>query len=151
MSLHQTIKEQVKEAMRAKDKTRLSVVRGLLSAFTNELVATKRTPQEELSDEEALNVIRRGVKQRKDSIEQFEKGGRADLAESEKAELAVLEKYLPAQMPREKVAEIAKAKMVELGVSDASGMGKLMGAIMKEVKGLSDGDTVKSVVEELLA
>lgn len=150
MTLHEQIKEQLREAMKAKDAVRLQTVRGLLSQFTNELVATKRPPQEILTDEEALAVIRRAVKQRKDSIEQFTAGGRADLAEDEKAELTILETYLPAQMPREQVMEIAKAKMAELGVTDKSGAGKFMGALMKDLKGKADGDTVKAVVDELL-
>ena len=150
MTLQQTIKEQVKEAMKAHDAVRLGVVRGLVAAFTNELVAMKKMPTDELSDEEVLNVIRRAVKQRKDSIEQFTAGGRADLAESEKAELAVLETYLPAQMAREDVMKVAKTKMAELGVTDKSKMGMFMGAVMKELKGKADGDTVKSVVDELL-
>ncbi len=151
MSLQTDIKEQVKEAMKAKDTVRLGVVRGLLSAFTNELVNLKRMPQDELSDEEALNVIRRAVKQRKDSIEQFVAGGRPELAEDEKAELAILEVYLPAMMPKEDVMAIAKAKMTEMGVTDKSKAGQLMGAIMKDLKGKADGDVVKAVVDELLA
>jgi len=150
MNLHNQIKESIKDAMRAKDTVRLGVLRGLVAGFTNELVATKRLPTEELTDEEVLNVIRRQVKQRKDSIEQFTKGGRADLAESEKAEMAVLETYLPAQMSRDEVMVIAKAKMTELGVTDASKKGMFMGTLMKELKGKADGDMVKSVVEELL-
>ena len=151
MSLHQQIKDQIKEAMKAHDAVRLGVVRSLVAGFTNELVSLKRTPQDELSDEEVLNVIRRAVKQRKDSIEQLTKGGREDLANSEKAELAVLETYLPASMSREEVLVIAKAKMAELGVTDKSKIGMFMGALMKELKGKADGDVVKSVVEELLS
>ncbi|MES3004633.1 MAG: GatB/YqeY domain-containing protein [Patescibacteria group bacterium] len=150
MSLHQTIKGQVKEAMLAKDTVKLGVVRGLVSAFTNELVATGKMPQDELGDEEVLNVIRRAVKQRKDSIEQFTNGGRPELAESEQAELLVLEKYLPAMMPREEVVAITKAKMTELGVTDKTKAGMLMGNLMKELRGKADGDVVKSVVDELL-
>jgi uncharacterized protein YqeY len=151
MSLHNQIKEQIKEAMKARDETRLLVLRGLLSGFTNELVSLKRLPQGELTDDEALTVIRRAVKQRKDSIEQFTKGNRADLAASESAELTILETYLPKMMPRDEVLKIAKAKMTELGVTDKSGAGKFMGTLMKELKGQADGDTVKSVVDELLA
>ena len=158
MSLHQQIKEQIKDAMKAKDQVRLSVVKGLVAAFTNELVSLKRMPTDELSDEEVLNVIRRAVKQRKDSIEQFTKGGRPELAESEQAELSILETYLPAQMSREEVMKVAKAKMEELGVdpSTDSGqakpkMGMFMGAVMKELKGKADGEIVKSVVDELLS
>lgn len=150
MSLHQTLKDQIKEAMKAKDAVRLGVLRGLVTGCMNELVATKRTPQDELSDEEVLNVIRRAVKQRKDSIDQFIKGGREDLAGDEKAELAVLETYLPAMMSKEDVMVIAKAKMTELGVADKSKIGMFMGTLMKELKGKADGDVVKSVVDELL-
>ncbi len=151
MSLQTQLKEEIKEAMKAKDQVRLGVLRGLVSACTNELVATKRMPTDELSDEEVLNLIRRAVKQRKDSIEQFTKGGRTDLAETEQAELAVLETYLPAQMSREEVLKIAEAKKAELGITDKSKAGQLMGMLMKELKGKADGDVVKSVVDELLA
>jgi uncharacterized protein YqeY len=150
MSLQTKIKEEVKEAMKSRDALRLSVIRGLVSGFTNELVSKGRKPDGELSDEEVMAVIRRQVNQRKDSIEQFENGGRGDLAENEKKELAVLETYLPAQMPREKLAEIVKAKIAELGVTDKSGSGKLIGAVMKDLKGQADGVSVKSVVDEIL-
>src|SRR3989344_4748205 len=110
MSLHTDIKSQMIEAMKAREATKLGVIRGLLSSFTNENVSKKRKPDEELSDEEVLSVIGRAVKQRKDSIEQYEKGGLADLAESEKVELAILETYLPAQMSREEIFTYVKSK-----------------------------------------
>lgn len=150
MILHTQIKEQIKEAMKAKDSVRLGVLRGLVSQCTNELVALKRMPQEELSDEEVLNVIRRAVKQRKDSIEQFTKGGRSDLAETEQAELSILETYLPTMMSEEEVLKIAQAKMAEMGGIDKSKAGLFMGTLMKELKGKADGDVVKAVVDELL-
>ncbi|MFA7216850.1 MAG: GatB/YqeY domain-containing protein [Candidatus Paceibacterota bacterium] len=150
MSLHLKIKEKIKTAMKEKKTVELGVYRGLLASFTNELVATKRTPQEELGDEDALNVVRKAVKQRKDSIEQFEKGGRPELAESEKAELSILETFLPAQMPRNEVLKVAEAKKAEMGITDKTKAGQLMGAIMKDLKGKVDGDVVKSVVDELL-
>ncbi len=148
--LHQKIKEEIKEAMLAKDAVRLGTMRGLVAAFTNELVAKRRKPQEELSDEEALDVIRRGVKQRKDSIEQFRKGNREDLAQSEEAEMKILESYLPQMMGRDEVLKVAIAKKEELGITDKSKMGMFMGTLMKELKGKADGDVVKSVVEEVL-
>lgn len=150
MSLHQEIKEKIKTAMKEKKEIELSVYRGLLASFTNELVATGKTPQDELGNEEALNVIRRAVKQRKDSINQFTKGGRPELAEGEKSELSVLEAFLPAQIPREEVIKVAEAKKAEMGIIDKSKAGQLMGAIMKDLKGKVDGDVVKSVVDELL-
>lgn len=150
MTIQTDIKEQMKEAMKAKDTVKLGVVRGLSSAFTNELVKLGKMPQDELSDEDALAVIRRAVKQRKDSIEQFVAGGRPELAEDEKAELAILETYLPAMMSKEDVMKIAQAKMAEMGVSDKSKAGMFMGALMKDLKGKADGDVVKAVVDELL-
>lgn len=149
MSLHATVKSQIKEAMLAKDAVRLSVVRGLVAAFTNELVAKGRKPQEELADDEALAVIRRAVKQRKDSIEQFTKGNRKDLADAETAELGVLEKYLPRMMTRDEIKKFVEAKRAALGAVDKSKLGQFMGAIMKELKGKADGAEVKGVVEEI--
>lgn len=149
MTLQETIKGSLKEAMMAKDTVRMTVIRGLMSAFTNELVALGRTPQDALTDDEVLAVIRRGVKQRKDAIEQFVAGGRDDLADSEKAELALLEVYLPAMMPREEIQKIAEAKKVELGIDDKSKSGMLMSTLMKELKGKADGADVKAVVEGL--
>lgn len=137
--------------MKAKDAVRLSVLRGLLAACTNELVATMRKPTEELTDEQVLSVIARGAKQRKDSIEQFKAGGRSDLAEKEAAELRVLESLLPPQMSREEIEKAVKEKMAALGVADKSGAGKLIGALMKDLKGKADGGEVKAVVEALLS
>ena len=150
MNLHQKLKEQIKEAMKAKNAVRLGVVRGLVANFTNELVAMKRLPTEELSDDEALNVIRRAVKQRKDSIEQFTRGRREDLADNERDELLILEIYLPAQMSKDEVIAVAKAKMAELGVTDKSKSGLLMSTLMKELKGKAYGNVVKEVVDNLL-
>lgn len=157
MSLHSQIKDEIKEAMKAKDAVKLSVVKGLSAAFTNELVTLKRPPNGELSDEEAMNVIRRASKQRKDSIDQFTKGGRPELAEGEQAELSILETYLPQMMSKEEVLNIAKAKMTELGIDPSvdsgqakSKVGQFMGVLMKELKGKADGDTVKEVVNELI-
>ncbi|GMQ94952.1 MAG: GatB/YqeY domain-containing protein [Patescibacteria group bacterium] len=148
--IYEDIKEEIKSAMRSKDVLRLSVLRNILSAFTNELVATGKTPQDALGDEEALAVIKRLAKQRKDSITQFEKGGRQDLAKEEREELAVLEQYLPQMMGKEDIRNIVEAKKAELGIEDKAKMGMLMGAVMKETAGRADGNSVKAVVEELL-
>lgn len=149
MALHTDLKSSLKDALRAKDEVRLRTIRGVLTAFTNELVATNRKPQEELPDDESLAVIRRLAKQRKDSIEQFEKGGRADLADNERAELTVLQAYLPQMLSQDDIRPVAEAKKAELGVTDKSDMGKLMGAVMKELGGKADGTDVKAVVERL--
>lgn len=149
MTLQQQIRDGIKQAMLSKDSVRLNVLRGLVSAFTNELVAQKRKPQEELNDEEALNVIKRSVKQRKDSIDQFKAGGRDDLVASEESELAILQTFLPATMSKDAIRAIAEKKKAELGVTDKSKMGVFMGAVMKELKCQADGADVKEVIESL--
>ena len=151
MSLHEQIKGEVKQAMLAKDTVKLSVVRGMISAFTNELVATGKMPQDILDDAGVLKVIKKLANQRKDSIDQFEKGGRPELAEGERAELAILEKYLPVLMSREEIKKVAVAKKEALGVTDKAKAGQLTGAIMKELAGQADGNDVKAVVDELFA
>lgn len=149
--MHQKIKDQIKEAMLAKDAVRLTTIRGLLAAFTNELVAKKRKPTEELSDEEVLDIIRRGVKQRKDSIEQFTAGNRLDLVASEEAELKILETYLPEQMSEEEITTFVKNKLSEAGEVDKTKAGMFTGGIMKELKGKADGALIKKAVDSLLA
>jgi hypothetical protein len=156
--MHEKIQNQIPEAMRAKDEVRLTTLRGVLAAFTNEVMALKRKPQDKLTDAEAIAVIRRLVKQRKDSIEQFEKGGRVDLAENEKAEMKILEEFLPAQMSEEQIREIVLKKKAEMGISDSDAsvgtgktkMGQFMGAVMKETGGNADGALVKKIIEEVL-
>lgn len=145
------LKEQMKDAMRAKDATRLSVIRGLMSAMTNEAVTKGYGPDGVLSEEEVLTVVARAAKQRKDSIEQFEKGGRPELAEQEKAELAILETMLPAQMSQEEIVAAAQAKAAEMGIADKTGANQLMGALMKDLKGKADGTVVKAVVDGMFA
>lgn len=149
MTLHEQIKGEVKAAMLAKDAVRLSVVRGIIAAITNELVATGKIPQEILDDVGVLKVIKKLSNQRKDSIEQFEKGGRPELAASEKAELAILDTYLPTLMSREEIMVVALAKKDALGVTDKSKAGQLTGAIMKDLAGKADGGDVKAVVDGL--
>ncbi|MDQ3077056.1 MAG: GatB/YqeY domain-containing protein [bacterium] len=151
MSLQTQIKDEIKKAMLAKDTVRLNVMRGISSAFTNELVAKGQKPQDELADDAGIAVIKRLVKQRKDSIEQFTKGGREDLAADEKTELAVLETLLPASMPKEEIKKVAEAKKAELGITDIAKMGMLIGAVNKELKGAADGSDIKEVVESLFA
>jgi len=149
--IHEQIKNEIKEAMKAKDELKLRVVRSLVAAFTSEVMTKKRKPDEFLSDEEALAVITRAGKQRKDSIEQFLAGGRKDLADGEEAELAIIETYLPTLMSRDEIKPLAEAKKAELNISDKTKAGLLMSAIMKDLKGKADGADVKAVVDELLA
>ena len=137
--------------MRAKDEVKLRTLRSLVTAMTNEVVNKKRKPDEFLTDEEALAVLKRAANQRKDSIEQFEAAGRTELAEPEKAELALIAAYLPAQMSREEVEAAVKAKMTELGAQSKADANKVIGALMRDLKGKADGAVVKDVVDSLLS
>lgn len=145
------IREKLKDAMRSKDQVALDTYRGILSAFTNELVAAGKTPQDEVTDDIALSVIKRTIKQRKDAIAQFEAGGRQDLADADRAQLALLEVFQPAQMSEADIQAIAQRKKAELGVADKSKLGILVGAVMKETAGNADGQVVKRIVESLFA
>ncbi len=146
--LQENLKIQLKEAMIAKNQVAMDVIRGIMSACTNELVAKGKKPQEILSDEEVIAVITRLAKQRKDSIEQFEKGGREDLVLEEKSQLEILEKYLPEQMSEEEVSSFVNAKISELGL-DLSKKGIVIATMMKELKGKADGTVVKKVIDSL--
>src|SRR3989344_8894489 len=148
--LTQKIREDMTPAMKPRDSLRVQTLRGALAAFTNELVAKGRKPTEELIDADAVSVLKRLAKQRKDSAEQFTAGGRPELAEKESSELKIIEAYLPQPASREEIEKVARVKMAELGITDASGMGKLTGAVMKEFAGTADGADVKAVISSLL-
>jgi len=146
--LHQQLKEKMVAALKAREEVALTTLRGILGAITNELVAQRRKPDEMLEDDGVLSVIKRAVKQRKDSIEQFEKGGRDDLASREKEELAILEEYLPSQASREEIEAVVVKVIESLGEVDPSKMGIVVGAAMKELAGSADGAIVKEIVAE---
>jgi len=157
--LHQTIKEQIKDALRNKDTIRLDTLRGLNALALNEILAakvpsaTKVAGEEFISDDKMLALIKRSVKQRKDSIEQFTKGNREDLASKERAELRILEAFMPTMMSKEEVKIVAKMRidaMKSQGSFDPKSVGKLTGMIMKELAGKADGADVKAVIDELL-
>ncbi len=153
--LHKTIKEGITDALRAKDTLRLEVLRGLNALAQNEILSGNATgaTTEFLSDDKMLALVKRSAKQRKDSIEQFEKGGRTDLAEKEKAELVILNSFLPTLMPRAEIKLIAHQRIEALksaGTFDPKAGGKITGMIMKELAGKADGADVKAVVEELM-
>ena len=135
--------------MKARETVKLNVLRGISTMVTNELVAKGRGPDGEITADEMLAIIVRASKQRKDSIEQFEKGGRPELAVAEKEELAIIEPLLPSQMSQDEIVLAAKAKAAELGVVDKTGANKLMGMLMKDLKGRADGNDVKAVVDNL--
>lgn len=149
MTLHQLLKDELKAALRQKDAGRLAAIRNILAALMSEAVAKKRRPDSELPDDEASAVMKRLARQRKDSIEQFRKGGRRDLVEAEEAELRLLKSYLPQEMGADEIRKVAAAKQKELGITESSKIGQLIGAVLKETKGRADGRAVRAVVEEL--
>ncbi len=149
MSLQVQIKTDMIAAMKARETLKVEVLRGLMAAFTNELVTLKKLPTDALPDENALTVIRREVKKRKDASEQFRKGNRPELADKEDAEDAMLKAYLPQMMSQDEIRPIAEKKKAELGMHDKKEAGKLMGAVMKELNGKADGADVKAVVDSL--
>lgn len=147
-NIHITLKETLKDALKAKDVVRLNVIRGLLTAFTNELVATGHTPQEIISDEDAVRVIRRVIKQREDAISQYTAAGRTDLADEDTAQMEILKTYVPAQASYDEVKIIVDKLKIEMGDIDKSKMGMLIGAAKKELGDRGDGNIIKKVVEE---
>lgn len=151
MTIHESIKAGIPNALRSKDLTRLTTLRSLLTAMTNEVIAKKRKPEEVLTDNEALVVLKRAANQRKDSIEQYEKGNRQELAKDEKEELTIIRSFLPPQLSRAEIRKVATEKISELGSSSEVEIGRLIGALMKEFNGKADGTDVKAVVEELLS
>src|SRR5436189_3015498 len=140
MSLQKRIDEDLKDAMRAKDAARLSVLRLLKAALKNATIE-KVGADGELNDADAIAVIRKQVKQRQDSIESFEKGGRAELAEKEKAELAILREYLPAAMSAEELADIVRQTIAETSATSRAQMGAVMKALAPKIAGRADGKT----------
>lgn len=146
MSLKETLQQDRIKAMREGDTDRRNALGLLLAAIKQEEV----DGQISLDDEGVMTVLQKQAKQRRESIADYEKAGRAEMAAGEQAELDIIESYLPQQMGREEIAAIAGKIIAELGVTDAKGMGQIMGKLMPSVKGKADGRLVNEVVRELL-
>jgi uncharacterized protein YqeY len=149
MTLQQRLDLDLKEAMRAKDATKLNVLRMLKSALKYAVIA-KSDAEAELSDAEAVQVIRKQAKQRQDSIESFEKGGRAELADKEKQELAILNTYLPQGMSPDELTKVVRETIAELGATSKAQMGAVMKALQAKAGGRADGKTLSSEVARQL-
>lgn len=150
MSIHSNIKEEIKEAIKLRDRERLTALRSIIAEFTNEAIKSGIDRETNLPDDLAQNIINRMVKQRRDSIEQYEGAGREDLATIERHELSVLEKYLPEQMTEKEVHKYLEKKIKEMKVTGREKMGALLGVTMKDLKGHVDGRMVKRIAEELV-
>lgn len=146
MSLREKLQADLKTAMKSGNEQQKVAVRMLLSAIRNAEIEQ----QTELSDEEIQAIVVRQVKQRRDAIEQFKTGDREDLVEKEQAELDILEKYLPPQMTREEIKELARKTIAEVEATTVKQLGLVMKNLMPQVKGKADGNVVSQVVRELL-
>ena len=160
MTLKEQLDADLREALRAQEETRKSTLRMLLSAVRNAEIPPEQkegeeqaaeAQRQELDDEGVINVIRRQVKQRQDSIEAYEKANRQDLVDIEKAEMAVLQAYLPAQMSRDEIVAAAKAVIERVGAKGPADKGKVMPVIMSELRDKAEGREINAVVTELLA
>jgi uncharacterized protein len=149
MALKEKIVKDLKDAMLSGDTAKRDTLRLLDSAIKNAEIEKKKK-EVGLNDEEILEVIRRSIKQRQDSINQFTQGGRADLAEKEKIELDILMPYLPAQLSEDEIRKVVKETIAAVGATGSSDMGKVMGQAMGKLKGQADGNIVRKIVGEEL-
>ena len=146
MSLLGKLNDDMKQAMKEKDKLKLSVIRMVKSSVQNEEINQGK----ELADDEVLAIFNRELKQRRDSLQEFENAGREDLAGQIRAEIEVLLPYLPKQLDESEIRQIVQETMEQTGASSKKDLGKVMGAIMPKVKGKADGNLVNKIVQELL-
>ena len=146
MDFNKKINDDLKNAMKEHDKLALSVIRMIKSDLLNEKGRTGK----ELTQEDFENVINRAYKQRKDSIKEFEKGKRDDLVEETKAELKIVEKYMPKQLSDEELEKVIKDTIEEVGAKTKADFGKVMGKLMPKVKGKADGSKVNQIVKNIL-
>ncbi|PFG13973.1 GatB/YqeY domain-containing protein [Bacillus sp. es.036] len=147
MSLNDRLTADMKVAMKNKEKNKLSVIRMVKSSIQNESIKLGHN----LTEEEELTVLTREVKQRKDSLLEFEKAGRSDLVQNLDEELSILSVYLPKQLSEEEVEQIVQEVISETGASSKKEMGKVMGALMPRVKGKADGGLVNRLVQKNLS
>jgi uncharacterized protein YqeY len=155
MTLKDQLNADLRDAMRAGDETRKTTLRLLITAIRNAEIppegATTDVSRQELDDEGVLNVVRREVKQRRDSIDAYTKADRQDLVAKETAELNILATYLPAQMSRDEIVAVAKAVIERVGASGPADKGKVMPSIMAELRDKAEGREINAVVTELLS
>ncbi len=149
MSLSTTIAEEIKLAMKARDKERLEALRSIKSAAM--LALTEKPKGSELSEDEEIKILQRLRKQRKDSLEIYEEQNREDLAHDERTQLAVIETFLPKPMSHEELKAYLIGVIAKVGASTPQDMGKVMGMASKELAGKADGKAISVLVKELLA
>lgn len=148
MGLREQLREDLKDAMRAQDATRRGTIRMLEAAIKNAEIEKRG---KELAEPDILAILQRQLKQRRDSIEQFERGGRKDLADIERAEIEVIQSYLPEQLSEDDIEAAAKRIIGQTGATGPGDRGKVMGPLMQELRGKADGSAVNSIVSRLLS
>lgn len=151
MSIKEKILDDLKSAMKQQQADRLRVLRSLKAKILEKEISERKGGEGEISDEQVIEVLMKAAKQRKESIDQFEQGGRDDLVEKEKEELVIIEEFLPKMMSEDEVRASVKEQINQLGASDMSDMGKVMGVMMAKLKGKADGSLVSRVVKEELS
>jgi uncharacterized protein len=150
MSLKSRIDEEIKAAMKAKDKVRLETVRSVKKVILEKESSVRATGQEELTEAQEIDLLVQLVKQRKDAVEQYQNAGRQELADQEMQELAILEEYLPKQLSDKEVAAEIDRIITEVGATSAKDMGKVMGPVMQQLRGKADGKKVQELVKAKL-
>ncbi len=151
MSIKQSILDELKSAMKQKQADRLRVLRSLKAKILEKEISERKGGEAELSDDQVIEVLMKAAKQRKESIEQFEEGDRKDLADQERAELDIIEEFLPRMMSEEEIRAEVKKQIDELGASSMADMGNVMGVMMSRLKGKAEGSVVSRVVKEELS
>lgn len=151
MSLKDRIGDEIKAAMKARDKVRLETIRSIKKAILEKEISVRPQGQEELNEDQEMELLIQLAKQRRDSIEQYTEAGRMDLADRETQELAILEEYLPKQMDDAEIAAVVEATIAKVGAASPKDMGKVMGPVMQALKGRADGKRIQAIVKEKLA
>lgn len=151
MSIKASILEELKSAMKQKKADRLRVLRSLKAKILEKEISERKGGESELSDEQIVEVLMKAAKQRKESIDQFEEGGRDDLVQKEKMELEIIEEFLPEMMDEDEVRTAVRAQIEKLGATGMQDMGKVMGVMMGKLKGKAEGSLVSRIVKEELS
>lgn len=151
MSLRARIDEDIKTAMKAKDKMRLETVRSIKKAILEKEVALRPQGKDSLNEEQEIELLAQQAKQRRDSIEQYQKASREDLAAKESQELAIIETYLPTQLSEAEVNTVVDEIIATVGATSAKDLGKVMGTAMQQLKGKADGKKIQELVKKKLS
>lgn len=149
--LSDRLTEDLKDAMRKKDRVRLLTIRSIQAALKEKEIEQRQAGSGEISDDDAIAVMQKQAKQRRDAIEQYEAAGREDLASSERAELEIIEAYLPKQLSDDELRAIVRDVIAETGASSPKDMGRVMGKAVERTRGVADGKRVSAVARELLS